>query len=106
MDSEAIEFTCPCCQSTLGLDDTGDLYAITDARGGKAGINGIKTVTAGAAGNDWQSELYIATEPKQYVPPAIMIAGVAGNRTNNQPIEDDPALMAAHHKDLKERNIN
>ena len=104
MDSEAIEFTCPCCSSTLGLDDAGDLYAITDAREGKAGVRGIRTFTEAGANNDWQQKLYLATEPKQYQPPVERIAGVAGR--NNQPTIPDDKLMAASENDWKNKNIN
>ena len=100
MDIEEITFICPCCSSTLGLDDAGDLYAIKDERSGVSGINGIKTHTVG--GDTWQQDKYIASEPKQYQPPITMIAGIAGKQ--NQ-IPADPDLMAASAKDWKDKNI-
>ena len=101
MDTEEITFICPCCSSTLGLDDAGDLYVIKDERSGVSGINGIKTHTVG--GNTWQQDKYIASEPKKYQPPSMMIAGIAGR--HNQPLEPNPELMAASAKDWKDRNI-
>lgn len=112
MDSD-LEFTCPCCKSTLGLDDAGDLFAITDTREGKVGINGLRTHTV--SGNNWQAERYLATEPQRYTPPSFMV----DHQQATQPLidqtdEDDntddilssTAVMAAHQKDLKTRNIN
>ena len=100
---EQIEFTCPCCSSTLGLDDSGDLYAVADAREGKAGLRGIRTFTEGGTNNEWQQKLYRAMEPKRYQPPIERIAGIAGK--NIQPIIPDDKLMAASAEDWKSKNI-
>ena len=100
-DSDELLFTCPCCSSTLGLDDAGDLYAIEDTREGNAGIRGIRVTEA--AGNDWKQRQYMEREPKKYQPPISMIAGVAGKQP--EPIEADPELIKASDKDWQDKNI-
>ena len=102
MDSEDLTFLCPCCQSTLGLDDSGDLIAIVDSRPGKTGIRGIKSVTEGGKNNDWQEAQYRATEPKQYQPPIERLLGLAGKP--EEPIHA-PEILEANKNDLKQRNI-
>lgn len=98
MDDELI---CPCCQSRLGVDSAGDLYAIEDNLPGSKGVNGIRTTTVG--GSDWQSKLYRSTEPQRYQPPAQMREpGLAGNQ---KPIEADPELIKASHQDWNQKNI-
>ena len=101
LDSEPLELTCPCCSSTLGVDESGDLYPLVDNREGKAGVNGIRTHTVG--GDDWQSRLYQATEPKQYRPPLTMTEpGLAGH----QPTHADPELLNASRKDWRDKHIS
>ena len=100
-DSDELLFTCPCCSSTLGLDDAGDLYAIEDTREGNVGIGGIRVTEA--AGNDWKQRQYMESEPKRYEPPLTMIAGIAGK--HNQPVEADPELLKANAKDWDNKNI-
>ena len=92
-----IEFICPNCNCKCGLDDSGDLYLLEHS----PHIGGLKVHEA--AGNDWRTRQYLATEPKQYQPPAHMIAGVAGKAA--KPVEPDPALVEANQKDLKKRNL-
>ena len=100
MDNNEVTLQCPCCSSSLGIDDSGDLFAIEDNRTGVSGINGIKTHTVG--GDTWQQDKYIASEPQQYQPPITMIAGVAGKQ--NQ-IKADQSLLEASNKDWKSKNI-
>ena len=104
MEDETIYLTCSACGSIHTISDAGDLELVEDNREGKRGIGGIRTHTAGKAGNDWQNELYYQSEPTMYQPPSMMLAGKAGRQS--QPAEPDPELMEAHHKDLKERNLN
>ncbi len=101
MDSEAIEFTCPCCSSTLGLDDAGDLYLVKDNLPGRKGVNGIRTSTVG--GNDWTQKKYIQSEPKRYTPPIERMMGLAGKQ--EEPIHA-PEILEANKNDLKQRNIH
>ena len=109
MDSEELIFNCPCCSATLGLDDVGDLYAITDTREGNKGIGSIRVHEA--SGNDWKQRQYIEREPKKYQPPISMIAGVAGKQPEarvtdkSATIEADPELLQASDKDWNEKNI-
>ena len=106
---EDVTLQCPCCSSTLGIDDAGELFAIEDKLPGKKGIRGIRTRTAGEGGDDWQNELYRQSEPKQYQPPIHMVAGKAGAPEDNDSActaKPNQELIDAHQKDLKKRNIN
>ena len=103
MESDDLEFTCPCCRSSLGLDQAGDLYTIVDHREGKTGLGGIKTFTEAGMNNEWRQDYYLASEQKQYEPPVNRIAGIAGR--HNQSINSDAQLMAASEQDWKQKNI-
>lgn len=111
MDSDEVTLQCPCCSSTLGIDDSGDLYSIDDQRQGSKGIGGIRTHHVG--GENWSQDRYIAYEPKQYQVPAMMITldKSSMHQSSAPPVEDkeypdvDSSVLEAHDKDLKQRNI-
>ena len=77
----------------------GDFVAVDMELEGNAGINGIRTITVG--GDDWFSQKYMASEPKQYVPPAAMIDFASASTK----VEPDSELIEAHNTDLRKRNI-
>ena len=102
MEDETIYLTCQSCGSIHTISDAGDLELVEDKRTGNKGIGGIRTHTAGKAGDNWQNELYRQSEPQQYqIPIQMREPGRAG-----KPAEPNPELMEAHQKDLKERNIH
>ena len=103
MDSEAIEFTCPCCSSTLGLDDAGDLYPVEDNRPGQKGIRSVRSFTEGGNNQGWREAQYRASEPKMYQPPIERLLGLAGKQ--EEPIHA-PEILEANKNDLKQRNIH
>ena len=102
MEEETIYLTCQSCGSIHTISDAGELELVEDKREGAKGINGIRVHTVG--GETWAQDKYIASEPRQYQPPVQMLAGKAGRQSH--PVEQNPELMEAHKKDLKERNIH
>ena len=107
---DELYLTCSACGSIHTISDAGDLELVEDRREGRKGIGGIRTHTAGKAGNDWQNELYRQSEPQQYQPPLQMREpGRAGAPVKPNTVDSHtvcPELMEAHQKDLKERNIH
>lgn len=112
MDTEdTIYLTCQSCGSIHTIGDDGELELVDDRREGAMGIGGIRTHHVG--GEKWAQERYIAYEPKQYQVPDHMVALDKSSMRQSAapPVEDeeysdpDPAVLDAHNKDLKDRNI-
>ena len=108
---DTVYLTCQSCGSIHTIGDDGELELVEDKREGSKGINGIRTHTVG--GESWRQEQYLATEPKQYQVPAMMIAldKASMRQSAAPPVEDkeysdaDPSVLEANNKDLKDRNI-
>ena len=99
-ETDVLEFTCPCCSSSLGLDEAGELYTITDNLPGKKGVNGIRTHNV--SGDNWTQQRYLQSEPQMYEAPSAMIAGKAGK----QETVSAPEILKANQADLKQRNLS
>ena len=97
-NEEELYLTCQACGSIHTISDAGDLELVEDKLPGNRGVNGIRVHEA--SGNDWRQRQYYEREPRQYIPPAPMIAGNAG-----KPVEPNPELIQAHNNDLRKRNI-
>ena len=113
---EEVTFTCPCCKSTLGLDDAGDLWSIHNAltagdeeAGIKRGLGGLRVAEASP---NWKQESYFHGQansgkrgPTQLQPPSVAGARNQALAIQSEPVVMDDKLEAALNQDLSQRNL-
>ena len=96
-------FTCPCCSSSLELDIDGNVSTYEEPAlqpNQRRGIGGLVTET-NVADKFYQDDYLRNQKPKPTLQPLGELKQPAP-----QPVFADPDLMAAHTKDLAQRNLH
>jgi hypothetical protein len=122
-EDEDIILTCPCCLSTLKVDDAGELELV--AQLSEAERRGVRGIVVEEATPNWQLQNYhfnsqrekVKYRPEQLgtlpcIPEAI--EEVARNESltydaapvSEQELTDAAAVLTANTNDLKSRNLN
>ena len=88
-DEETLELICPCCSSTLGIDDSGDLCVINDAREPDDSVPGLGYLRVKEASPMWKHHAYFAD-------PASGKYGTNGRYTN---VNQEPGIAGKANQD-------
>ncbi len=105
-----IEFTCPNCSASLGLDEVGDLElkAYPQSKPGqRTGLGGLQTIEADPG---WQERAYHFNNVEKLAKHQMQEPSNAGadpkkKRTKRAAVRMTPELQIALDKDLSAKNI-
>lgn len=113
-EDEDIILTCPCCLSTLKVDDAGELELV--AQLSEAERRGVRGIVVEEATPNWQLQNYhfnsqrekVKYRPEQLgtlpcIPEAIEQDAAP---VSEQELTDAAAVLTANTNDLKSRNLN